>query len=217
MAAIPVVALKFYPQKPITDHRPLDSEYLMNRLREKAFTLAELLIALVILGVIAAFTIPKVLQSQQSQEWKATTKEASAMVSGAFQAYLLANKVSTATEFADLTPYMNYVALDTSSQIDRYYNSAGTFNCGDAGEICLRLHNGTMLRGHDESDLSGYDGNDAVHAMFFEIDPDGKVTTDGSATSPGKCVILILYANGRLTTWGTINNPTYVNLTKSCH
>ncbi|MEB3287336.1 MAG: prepilin-type N-terminal cleavage/methylation domain-containing protein [Vampirovibrionales bacterium] len=41
----------------------------------KAFTLAELLIALAILGVIATFTIPKVLTAQADQQKKAVFKE----------------------------------------------------------------------------------------------------------------------------------------------
>jgi prepilin-type N-terminal cleavage/methylation domain-containing protein len=40
-----------------------------------AFTLAELLIALAILGVIATFSIPKVLQSQQNNQKQAIFKE----------------------------------------------------------------------------------------------------------------------------------------------
>lgn len=42
---------------------------------QPGFTLAELLIALAILGVIATFTIPKILQAQQNQEKHAIYKE----------------------------------------------------------------------------------------------------------------------------------------------
>src|ERR1051325_8786269 len=48
----------------------------------KAFTLAELLIALAILGVIATFTIPKVLQAMQDNQRKAVFKEVIASLSG---------------------------------------------------------------------------------------------------------------------------------------
>ncbi|MEB3285996.1 MAG: type II secretion system protein [Vampirovibrionales bacterium] len=41
----------------------------------KAFTLAELLIALIILGVIATFTIPKILTAQEDQKKTAVFKE----------------------------------------------------------------------------------------------------------------------------------------------
>lgn len=45
------------------------------------FTLAELLIALAILGVIATFTIPKILQSQQNSQIKSVAKESYASIS----------------------------------------------------------------------------------------------------------------------------------------
>ena len=51
------------------------------------FTLAELLIALVILGIMATFTIPKVLQSQTNEKRIAISKETIALVYGAFHAY----------------------------------------------------------------------------------------------------------------------------------
>ena len=46
----------------------------------KGFTLAELLIALLILGVIATFTIPKVLQTQIDSQKKSTFRETLAMM-----------------------------------------------------------------------------------------------------------------------------------------
>ena len=45
------------------------------------FTLVELLIALAILGTIATFTIPKVLQTQQDGKFKSIGKEAAGFVS----------------------------------------------------------------------------------------------------------------------------------------
>lgn len=42
---------------------------------QSGFTLAELLIALTILGVIATFTIPKILTAQQASTYNAIAKE----------------------------------------------------------------------------------------------------------------------------------------------
>lgn len=87
-------------------------------MRMRGFTLAELLIALGILGVLATFTIPKVLMANQTSAYNAKAKETIAMVSGAFQAYQLQNTVDENTGIEDLTPYFNYVALVPGAELD---------------------------------------------------------------------------------------------------
>jgi prepilin-type N-terminal cleavage/methylation domain-containing protein len=47
----------------------------MSIIHIKGFTLAELLIALALLGIIASFTIPKVLESSTNAKYKAMAKE----------------------------------------------------------------------------------------------------------------------------------------------
>lgn len=105
-----------------------------------AFTLAELLIALAILGVIATFTIPKVLASQTSAKYKAIGKEAAAMVSQALEVYKSEHTVDQNTRFGDLTQYMNYV--DTTSIVD-YVPTETTRDCSI--HECLKLHSGAIL------------------------------------------------------------------------
>ena len=63
---------------------------------DRGFTLAELLIALAILGVIATFAIPKVLNSQQDGKLNAIGKETAAALSEAYQVYRLNSTVTTA-------------------------------------------------------------------------------------------------------------------------
>lgn len=53
--------------------------------RNHAFTLSELLIALAILGLIATFTIPKVLQNVEANQKKAVFKECYASLSQVLQ------------------------------------------------------------------------------------------------------------------------------------
>jgi prepilin-type N-terminal cleavage/methylation domain-containing protein len=75
----------------------------------KGFTLAELLIAVAILGEIATFTIPKIVSAQQNGAYKAASKEAAATISQAYALYRLENTVSSSTRFGDMTSYINYV------------------------------------------------------------------------------------------------------------
>lgn len=170
----------------------------IRRNRNKAFTLSELLIALAILGVIATFTIPKVLQSQQDSRYKSIAKETAAMISDAYVVYKSHNTVSPATKSSDLTPYMNYVKVDTVTVID-YYQASTTDDCS-TGVICLKLHNGSILT--DEWGPS-FTGTATTNAIHFLLDPDGK-ETDGTTNGPGKSVRFYLYYNGRIATYASI-------------
>ncbi len=158
--------------------------------KQSGFTLAELLIALAILGVITTFTIPKVLSSQQNAKDLATAKEVAGMLSGAYQQYANRNGISTSTGMRDLTPYMNYVSVDTTSTIDTspHWNTA--WSCGTY--ICLRLHNGgTLLL----DQASSYGGTSTTHNVWAYYDP------DGTASATKSVGFFILY-NGKVTSEG---------------
>ncbi|MCE3236123.1 MAG: hypothetical protein K0Q50_2303 [Vampirovibrio sp.] len=169
----------------------------MIKISHSGFTLAELLIALAVLGVIATFTIPKILHSSQNEQYKAVTKEASAAIAAAYQTYKLNNPISATTKLSDLTPYLNYTKIDTSgsSTIDDS-QGLGTITC-NSNNNCLRLHNGAVLLYYD---TMAFGGTSSTNAIWFNLDPDGKVT-DGVN---GKSVQIWLYLNGRMTTVGTI-------------
>ncbi|MCE3235965.1 MAG: hypothetical protein K0Q50_2145 [Vampirovibrio sp.] len=57
----------------------------MPQARYPGFTLAELLISLSILGIIATFTIPKLLMNQRVSAYNASAHESAASISGAYQ------------------------------------------------------------------------------------------------------------------------------------
>ncbi len=164
------------------------------------FTLAELLISLAILGVIATFTIPKILSAQQDGKYNATTKEAAAMVAGAFQQYQATNSIATGTNMSNLTPYMNYVAVKTSGSFDEDYGKTGTRTCL-ASSPCLVLHNGALLQ-YDPANTFGV--VDSNHFIYFEVDPDGVVTDSATTNGPGKSYLMAIFTNGKLKGFDTV-------------
>lgn len=174
----------------------------MKRTQLSGFTLAELLIALTILAEIATFTIPKILSAQQNNSYNAKAKEGAAMVSAAYQLYKQQNGASTTAGIYSLTPYLNYVAVDTSTTID-YPQTLGTITCGSVSYAqCLKLHNGAMLRYGDSSFTFG--GSNTTNGIWFDIEPDGIA----NGTTNGKAVQFWLYYSGRITTYSTVDDPT---------
>ena len=164
------------------------------------FTLAELLIALLILGVIATFTIPKVLQRQQNSRDNAVAKEAAGMISGAYQAYKQNNTPTAAFNGSMLTPYMNYVSIDSTNTIDHFPNIPfPTVNCAGGVYLCLRMHNGSTTY---MSTGNTFGGTGNLNMVQLCSEPDGRLT--GASGDTGKAVCFALYYHGKLTTLGQI-------------
>jgi prepilin-type N-terminal cleavage/methylation domain-containing protein len=159
----------------------------------RGFTLVELLISLAILGVIATFTIPRVIFPAQTGQNSAIAKDAAAMISGAFSAYQFNNAVSPTTTAGSITQYMNYVKTTTSGSITGMASA-----CAATDSVCFHLHNGGILQ-MDENATFNADANNALNttdAWIFNVDPDG----NGTATE----ITFVLYSNGRLTTRGAL-------------
>ena len=168
--------------------------------RRKGFTLAELLISLALLGVIATFTIPKVMVGFQNQQSLAEAKETVAMMTGAFQKAQADGIITGDTRLSDLTPYLNYVKSDTSGTIIDNIPLVSTTICS-SGDICLILHNGGVLVLHNNYTFTG-SGLPYGGALEFTFDPDYQNNTTSTADGPLKAVQFDLYYDGFLTTRG---------------
>ena len=148
-----------------------------------------------ILGVIATFTIPKIMTSSQSEQYNAGFKEDIAAIGAAYQQLTLTGNVNSTTKPSDLTPYMNYIKYDTTSQMDNLWGFAGPASC--SSRPCLKMHNGSVIMLYN---LESFGGTASSNAILFHIDPDG-INTSGSATNgPGKMVEVELYYSGLIST-----------------
>jgi prepilin-type N-terminal cleavage/methylation domain-containing protein len=162
----------------------------MSGYHRKGFTLAELLITLAILGIIAAFTIPKVLESQRNEKYNAILKETMATVSQAWLLHKNANLLNANTAAPDFAQYMNYINLDTTSELDNApYDPAGRKQC-DSTNPCVTFANGAKIW---LENTSAFGGTSNLHFIWILFDPDGQ------ATGRSDSVWLGLYYNGRIT------------------
>jgi prepilin-type N-terminal cleavage/methylation domain-containing protein len=160
------------------------------------FTLAELLIALAILGVIATFTIPKIVSSQQTGTYSANAKEVMASISGAYQQLKHTTGITASTKSSDLLPYLNYVST-TTAPFDTAGGYTGSWNWCGGSNPCVTLHNGGTLYLPDSVSFGGLA---STNYIYFYFDPDGKVTNSGTTNGNGKNLGLILYTDGRIAT-----------------
>jgi prepilin-type N-terminal cleavage/methylation domain-containing protein len=175
----------------------------MFRKSPTGFTLAELLIALAILGVIATFTIPKVLQSQQDTKYKAIAKESVATFAQAYQAYALKQPVTASTNWGNFLSYVNYVKKETTGLIDDLPGS-GSLDCGDGNWDCYRLHNGAIIAGYLGF---AYGTTDNLSTIYFYLDPDAKYS--GSTNGPGKSMVIYIYITGKVTSMAALAPGTH--------
>lgn len=122
------------------------------------FTLAELLISLAILGVIATFTIPKVLNSQQSAERIAVFKETIAALNEAMYMGLLEGAIDDDTIGSYFQDHLNVVKIcDSNAQTQGCWDP-GSDPGGQATAPGIVLHNGAVVAGLDDwSNGSGAD------------------------------------------------------------
>lgn len=173
---------------------------MMNRAARRAgFTLLEVLIAVAILGVIATFAIPKILQASGDAKMTAVFKESMAAVSGSYTAYDQVQGLSYGANGTNgatlLDTYLNHVRKLSSGHTEASVTTAHgdeIFNCSTS-EPCYELHNGAWLQAGAAAN-DGFQERSATHAIQFNLDPDGLGRGAGMVT-------VYMLANGRLVTY----------------
>jgi len=160
-----------------------------------------LLVTIAIIAVIGAFTIPKVLSSQNEKGYNASAKTFASELQAAYIDYQMENQPTASTKLWSLSPYLNYVKVDTATIID-HPNGSNT-GCGDSGRSCLLLNSGARVR---FSPNYTFGGTNTTSGTYVYFDPDGK---DSSVYG----VQFVLYYNGDLKSGGTKLDNTCDNMT----
>ena len=167
------------------------------------FTLAELLISLAILGVMAAIAIPALLTAQTNGQYNSVVKEAASSVAGIFSQQQALGQITTNTNANALISQMNYIKVDSGSvaTIDDV-QGGGTMPCIPANP-CYYFPSGAAIR----PGYASFSGANTTNAIMFFVDPDGIA----NGTTKAKSVKFFILYNGLLTTVGTAPAGTYYN------
>ncbi len=162
-------------------------------LKKAGFTLAELLVALALLGLIAAFTIPKLIGASLDNKYNGIAKEAIAATAQTWLTMHYNGTGSSNTTAGDIMNNMNYVYKDTNTTIDSMPTIAPS-TCTPTYP-CIRLHNGAMLQAIT---ALPFGGTSSTNCVIFQLDPDG-ILTDNTTNNPGKAVKFFIYYDGGVT------------------
>src|SRR5574344_413267 len=112
-------------------------------MKNLAFTLAEVLIVLAIIGVVAAMTIPTLMENIQENEYKQAWKKEYSIINSAYEKMKADNG-------GDLSDYFTLEAVIQGSKINFYDNFAQYFlkSCKSrfvSGEMCGGILNSEMV------------------------------------------------------------------------
>jgi type II secretory pathway pseudopilin PulG len=146
---------------------------------------------LAILGVIASFTIPKVLESSTSAKYTACAKEAASMVSGAYSSFKTDVGAASTTTAGAFTSFMNYVATSTTNNNATVPSGETAIDNCSTNITCLLMHNGGTLAYHNSA---SFGGTATTNAIYFNFDPDSTGSAAGGVT-------FVQYFDKRITTY----------------
>jgi prepilin-type N-terminal cleavage/methylation domain-containing protein len=177
--------------------------------KQKGFTLSELLVSLAVLGLIAAFAVPKVLTSVGNSTLLANAKEAISIITGALDSFKADNNgmLPTITSLNTATGLMskvNYVQYGTYTRVNTA-ETPDTFVAAavpTAGSEAVRFSSGLIIAFNPLDNFTFTAAGAITHGrVVFEIDPDG--------TGPNKGISAVLGDDGRVF---LPNNATLTNV-----
>lgn len=142
----------------------------------QGFTLSELLIALAVLGLIAIFAVPKVLNAVGNSAMMAVTKESMAAMMDAYHGLgstQTTGAFAASTRAALMVKRLNFVRSCPNLTATGEVDSTGEcdFSSSATGACHILMHNGTIISLLLDDNFNDIPGN--TGSVGFYIDPDG--------------------------------------------
>ena len=146
----------------------------------KSFTLAEVLITLVVIGIIAAITVPVVMANHRRTETAARVKKFYSMMSEVVarseiesglktyewfqEGYGVCNDYDNSTEFYEkyILPYISYMKVEKLGEGNSYYDKISNIPSGKEllnNVPAYYLNDGSILFVNECNELVGFDAN----------------------------------------------------------
>lgn len=159
-----------------------------------AFTLAEVLITLLIIGVIAAIVVPNLINDSQDAELRAAFKKEFSSLSQAF----IKSSQDNAGSLKDKYPNSLSVILDLAN----YMNISKTCNYGVVLGNCWHMtgdchdNTGNICSLGADPEYSSMILNDGTFIKVYQRDPDCTLGETYSFLTGSNCAVLIVDING---------------------
>ncbi len=164
------------------------------------FTLAELMVAVLILGVVITFTVPKVLQSQQDKRLEAVRKETYAALADLIYQGVMKDEITASNYHTYVRDHFNAAKICpthvlnegciTQEMADQVHAQVGTSWFNQRGVV---LHNGAVIwfvlidpnTGGFMLDMNGPKGGSVGGKDFFMLRANiSRVTQASTAPEP---------------------------------
>ena len=142
-------------------------------LKKKAFTLAEVLITLVIIGIVAAITVPTISANAHKQAMISALKKQSSVLAQSLERYYFDNGER-------LVPDEYRATHSLKSELMEYFNVIRDCGLGynDVNSACVPNPNNGAYDGKNTNSYTNYTGKSKIAMEFFD---DGQfVLTDGT-------------------------------------
>ena len=142
---------------------------------KKGFTLAEVLITLAIIGVVAALTIPSVIVKTQQQEFKTAAKKAHSVLSQAVQL----TEVKDGYSFSDGELFVQALMNNMNiTKVEKAPGSTGGYALPSVSPMlpypgaamALGTPGGSVVKPPDLSDIENPSLSQASYAVFYTAD-----------------------------------------------